>query len=202
MGRTKKHSRASIAKVEPSTSVATKPPPSTASLIEKAQHLITQCNYELAHKFLARVLDREPSHVSARELFGEVQLEIGELDAAKQVLSFLSVLVRNNPLNIPQTFESLIPPSPSAPIPPSSSAHLNLAQLSDNSREALHHYQAAVDILLPQLKGKVRASGNNIDVEDDVKAKAVSALVAMVEIWMSDLWSGLLYPRLQSSLTP
>lgn len=94
MGRTKtkKNSRASIAQLEPSTSVATKPPPSTASLIEKAQGLVTQCNYELAHKFLARVLDREPSHVSARELFGEVQLERGEFDAAKQVL-FISLLV-------------------------------------------------------------------------------------------------------------
>jgi predicted Zn-dependent protease len=87
MGRTKtkKKLRVATAKVEPSSSVAAKPPPSTAALLEKAQALLTQCNYELAHKFLARLLDHEPNHVSARELLGEVQLEMGELDAAKQV---------------------------------------------------------------------------------------------------------------------
>ncbi|KAF8529900.1 hypothetical protein JB92DRAFT_2782757 [Gautieria morchelliformis] len=172
MGRTKtkKKLRATTAKVEPSSSVATKPPPSIPSLLEKAQTLLTQCNYELAHKFLVRVLDHEPSHVSARELLGEVQLEMGELDAAKQ------------------TFESLLPPSPYASTPPSSSAHLNLAQLSQDPHGALRHYQAAVDILLPQLKGKKRALGEeSSDAEDEVGAKAVSALAAMVEIWMSDL---------------
>jgi Anaphase-promoting complex, cyclosome, subunit 3 len=93
--RTKKSLRASIGKVEPSTSVATNPAPSTASFFEKAQILVSQCNYDLAHKFLARVLDQEPTHVSARELFGEVQLEMGELDAAKMVLHFRDlVLVR------------------------------------------------------------------------------------------------------------
>ena len=90
MGRTKtrKNLGTSIVKVGPSASVAPKQPPSTASLIEKAQVLVTQCNYELAHKFLVRVLNQDPGHVSARELFGEVQLEMGELDAAKQVLNF------------------------------------------------------------------------------------------------------------------
>lgn len=91
--RTKKSLRASIGKVEPSTSVTTNPIPSTASLFEKAQVLVTQCNYELAHKFLVRVLDREPGHVNARELFGEVQLEMGELDAAKEVFYFRGLVL-------------------------------------------------------------------------------------------------------------
>lgn len=91
--RTKKSLRASIGKVEPSTSVTTNPIPSTASLFEKAQVLVTQCNYELAYKFLVRVLDREPGHVNARELFGEVQLEMGELDAAKEVFYFRGLVL-------------------------------------------------------------------------------------------------------------
>lgn len=55
-----------------------------------------------------------------------------------------------------------------------------------------------MNTLLPQLKGKKRASGDeSFDVEDETRAKAIGALVAMVEIWMSDLWSGPLYPKLR-----
>ncbi|KAF8514554.1 hypothetical protein BU17DRAFT_52517 [Hysterangium stoloniferum] len=171
MGRTKtkKPVRSSTAAQKAETSTATtREAPSTISLFEKAQELVVQCNYDLARKFLLRVLEQEPSLGSARELLGEVQLEMGELDTAKE------------------TFNSLLPPSPYAPITPSSSAHLNLAQLADDPQEALKHYQVATDILIAQLKGKDRAV-TDVDVEAEVKTKAVGALVAMVEIWMSDL---------------
>ncbi|KAF8588289.1 TPR-like protein [Ramaria rubella] len=169
MGRTKvkKNVRTSNIKVEPLSPVNPQTPPTTASIFEKAKILVTQCNYDLAHKFLVRVLEQEPNHTAARELLGEVCLEMGELEDATQM------------------FESLLPPSPYAPFPPSSSAYLNLAQLCEDPRDALRHYQAAADILLAQLKGKDRAIADQDD--DEVKAKAVGALVAMVEIWMSDL---------------
>jgi len=117
---------------------------------------------------LLRVLEQEPNHTGARELLGEVLLEVGDIEAAKQ------------------TFGCLLPPSPYAPLSPSSSAHLNLAQLCGDPRESLSHYQSAVDILLSQLKGKERAVTEE-DVESEPRSKAVSAIVAMVEIWMSDL---------------
>lgn len=68
-----------------------------------------------------------------------------------------------------------------------------LAQLSDDDpRLSLQHYQAAIDILLIQLKGKERAtdeSGKNDEAE--LKTNIVRALVGQVEIWMDptyDLW--------------
>ncbi|CDO73722.1 hypothetical protein BN946_scf185015.g50 [Trametes cinnabarina] len=144
-------------------------PPSVSALLEKAQELIVQCNYELAGRFAQRVLEREPANVEAKEMLGVVQLETGELDAAKE------------------TFSSLIPPHPNAPAVPPPSAHLYLAQLSDDDPHlALKHYQAAVDILSGQLKGKERAVDpvGATDDETELKRNIVRALIGMVEIWM------------------
>ena len=86
----------------------------------------------------------------------------------------------------------MLPLAAFAPSTPSSNAHLNLAQLcaEDDPRGALQHYQSAVDVLLGQLNGKERAvpSKEGEDGESEIRAKVVSALAAMVEIWMSDLW--------------
>ena len=90
-----------------------------------------------------------------------------------------------------QAFQSLLSPDSKSVPPPS--AHLYLAQLSDdNPRSALQHYGAAVNILMGQLKGKDRAlddAGRNDEVE--IKSNIVRALVGQVEIWMDpsyDLW--------------
>jgi len=86
----------------------------------------------------------------------------------------------------------LIPPHPDAPATPPPSAHLYLAQLSDDDpRLALEHYQAAVNILLAQLKGKDRAGEEGLKDEAELKSNVVRALVGQVEIWMDpqyDLW--------------
>ena len=59
--------------------------PTVAALLEKAQDLIVQCDYDLAGKFVERVLKRSPHNVEAKEILGVVQLETGLLDSAKQV---------------------------------------------------------------------------------------------------------------------
>jgi hypothetical protein len=56
----------------------------------------------------------------------------------------------------------------------------------------LEHYQAAVNILLGELKGKVRAIDENSKNDDDeIKSNTIRALISQVEIWMDpsyDLW--------------
>lgn len=59
--------------------------PAIEALLEKAQELIVQCDYDLAGKFVERVLKRAPENVEGKEILGVVQLETGLLDAAKQV---------------------------------------------------------------------------------------------------------------------
>lgn len=144
------------------------PLPAISALIEKAQGLIVQCDYELAGRFIVRALERAPNNAEALEIQGVVQLETGDLDAAKQ------------------TFQSLLPPSPVAPSSPPPAAHLYLAQLSDDPQMALQHYSAAVDILFAQLKGKERAmeSPSSKNDEQETKTTIVRALIGQVEIWM------------------
>lgn len=59
--------------------------PSISSLLEKAQELIIQCDYELAQRFIQRVIDKEPTNVEAREMMGVVLLEMGEVKDARLV---------------------------------------------------------------------------------------------------------------------
>ncbi|KAF5382171.1 hypothetical protein D9615_004402 [Tricholomella constricta] len=169
MGRTRTKKKASSKATDPSVQhAATQNAPSVASLLEKAQSFIVQCDYDLAQRFIGRILEQEPNNAEAKEMLGVVLLERGELDAAKE------------------TFLSLLPPNPDAPSPPPPSAHLYLAQLSaEDPRLALQHYQAAIDILSVQLKGKERATGETSkDDEVEFRSNIVRALVGQVEIWM------------------
>ncbi|KAJ7475873.1 hypothetical protein FB451DRAFT_1245083 [Mycena latifolia] len=162
--RTKKKTAARTAEVPASALPAA---PSIPALLEKAQSLIVQCDYDLALRFTTRILEQQPSNAEAKEMLGVIQLEMGEIDAARA------------------TFSSLLPPNPDAPSPPPPSAHLYLAQLSeDDPGLALKHYQAAIEILTVQLKGKERAMDLPRDDEAELKSNIVRALVGQVEIWM------------------
>lgn len=161
-----------------------KPEPTVEALLEKAQELIVQCDYDLAGEFVERVLKRAPDNVEGKEILGVVQLETGLLDAAKQ------------------TFLSLLPPSPGAPSPPPPAAHLYLAQLSDDDPQmALKHFAAAVDILTLQLKGKDRATDVNSvkSDEDETRRTIVRALIGQVEIWMDPAYDLCFDPAAESN---
>jgi tetratricopeptide (TPR) repeat protein len=157
--------------------------PAIEALLEKAQELIVQCDYDLARRFIDRVLNRAPDNAEAKEMLGVVQLETGLLDAAKQ------------------TFLSLLPPNPGAPSPTPPSAHLYLAQLSDNDPQmALKHFSAAVDILMLQLKGKERATDITLanNDEDETKRTIARALIGQVEIWMDPAYDLCFDPAAES----
>ncbi|EJD51287.1 TPR-like protein [Auricularia subglabra TFB-10046 SS5] len=141
-------------------------PPTVPKLLAKAQSLVAQCDFEMAQRFINRILEQEPANIDARELLGVVQLETGDVEKAQQ------------------TFQALLQ-LPNAP----ASAHLYLAQLEDDPRTALQHYEAAIDVFTTRLKGKDAppADGREPVSEDELKASIIRALCAMVEIWMSDL---------------
>ena len=69
-----------------------------------------------------------------------------------------------------------------------------LAQSALEPQEALGYYTTAVAMLEKSLKerdakGKSKASiGLDGELEAEEREQAVTALVAMIEIWMSDLW--------------
>ena len=84
MGRTKAKRLARASKVAQQQQPQQQTP-SIEALIEKTQSFIIQCDYPLAHKFAARVLQLDPTHREAQEMFGVILLELGEIDSAKQV---------------------------------------------------------------------------------------------------------------------
>ncbi|KAF9450901.1 TPR-like protein [Macrolepiota fuliginosa MF-IS2] len=172
MGRTrpkkKQHTKASDPPVQHVSSATAAKAPSIPALLEKVQELIVQCDYELALRFVRRILEQQPGSIEAREMLGVCLLETGEIDAAKEAFQFL-----------------VQPPSPQ---PPPASAHLYLAQIFDDDPTlALQHYQAAVDILINQLKGKQSTqnpTSNSTPDENEIKSNIVRALIGQVEIWM------------------
>lgn len=89
MGRTKPkkkaHTKATSTHVQQTPSTKSTKTPSTSALLEKAQELITQYDYELALRFLRRVLEQQPDNVEAKEMLGVCLLETGEIDDAKEV---------------------------------------------------------------------------------------------------------------------
>jgi Flp pilus assembly protein TadD len=87
MGRTKTKTKKS-ALVEVKGPQISSSEPSVTALYQKAQTLVEQCDYELAAKFLRRILERERTHVQARDLLGVVLLELGDLATAQTVSGF------------------------------------------------------------------------------------------------------------------
>jgi len=84
MGRTKpKTKQRSKQKAEPTKKFG--PAPTLEALFEKAQELIVQCDYELALRFVRRILEQDSSNVAAKEMLGIALLETGEVEEAKQV---------------------------------------------------------------------------------------------------------------------
>jgi len=88
MGRTRPKTRKARPPVAPDPTESQredKYEPTIKALLEKAQEMIVQCDYDLAGKFVERVLKRAPDNVEGKEILGVVQLETGLLGAAKQV---------------------------------------------------------------------------------------------------------------------
>ncbi|WWC63992.1 uncharacterized protein I303_106598 [Kwoniella dejecticola CBS 10117] len=154
---------------------ATAGPVSAASLIDKSHTLLAQSNFELAIKFLDRALELEPTNAEARELVGIAELEAGDEDRGREHLL------------------QLFPPHAAEP-PSHPSPYLYLAQSASEPQEALGYYSTATAMIEKRIaeqdrKGKGRQANDGEEEEeiDEERQMAVTALVAMIEIWMSDL---------------
>ena len=87
-----------------------------------------------------------------------------------------------------QIFLSLIPPSARAPKTPPPTAYLYLAQLSeDDPAGSLELYKTGLDIVIERLK-HIESSSNEGTLKLELQKMAIRTIIAMVEIWMSDLW--------------
>lgn len=114
MGRTRTKKQAAAKNVEPPAS-SPQVPPSIPALLQKAQSLIVQCDYELAQRFITRVLEQQPSHAEAKEMLGVAQLELGEIEAARAVGFLFDAL--HSLLNIIIDIHCAFAPASGCPVP-------------------------------------------------------------------------------------
>src|SRR3954454_7838354 len=75
--------------------------------------------------------------------------------------------------------------SPPCPTP---SPYLYLAQTASSAHEALMYYETAVNLFSSTLTAIAAGSAANGQDVEGMKKDYVTALIAMIEIWMSDLW--------------
>jgi len=158
--------------------------------VDKAHTLLAQSNFELAAQFLDRALELEPANLEARELLGVAHLEAGDPEVGRTVRD--AVMTSRRWRLMRQHLLQLLPPH-TTEAPTSPSIYLYLAQSANDPQEALGYYTTAVAILEKTLKerdakGKGKASESGDGNEAEEREMAVTALVAMIEIWMSDLW--------------
>ena len=85
MGRARNKRKAISKATEPPVQHTNSKSPSVASLLEKAQSLIVQSDYDLAQRFIRRILEQQPDNAEAKEMLGVVLLELGEIGGAKEV---------------------------------------------------------------------------------------------------------------------
>lgn len=85
MGRTKLKKKVHTKEATDQHFSESKKAPSTPSLLAKAQSLIVQCDYDLALRFINRILAQDPKNAEAKEMLGVALLETGEIERAKQV---------------------------------------------------------------------------------------------------------------------
>jgi hypothetical protein len=94
-------------------------------------------------------------------------------------------------LTVDQHLLRLFPPHASQP-PQHPSPYLYLAQTAADPHEALGYYSTAAAMIENKLKAvssaPLSAGAEGEDDESETRAMGVRALVAMIEIWMSDLW--------------
>jgi Flp pilus assembly protein TadD len=94
MGRTrtkkKAHTKASDPPVQYSTPSKV---PSIQPLLEKSQSLIVQCDYELALRFIHRILEQDAKNAAAKEMLGVALLETGEIEKAKLVRFSVYIMI-------------------------------------------------------------------------------------------------------------
>ncbi|KAI0303750.1 TPR-like protein [Multifurca ochricompacta] len=170
MGRSRLKSRKARPPAAELTEIK-KSEPTTDDLLLKAQELIVRCDYDLAGRFVERVLQRAPDNAEAKEILG---------------VTFLSLLPPN-------------PGAPSSP-PPAAHLYLAQLS-DDDPQMALKHFASAVDILMLQLKGKERAVDSTLTKfdEDETRRTIVRALVGQVEIWMDPAYDLCFDPTAESN---
>ncbi|PRQ76863.1 hypothetical protein AAT19DRAFT_12281 [Rhodotorula toruloides] len=220
MGRTKAR-RKQASKADNFPSNATAPAPSTSAqappsvtvealLVQSAQR-IAALDYDRAKKLCFQAVQLANKELQekgdgadprmlrdALEILGTVELELGDIAEAKEVLSGsrdILPCIQAHRRVLSQHFAASIQLASATP-DPSPAPHLYLAQLSETPQESLTHFGNALAILQAKLAALERAklgldggAGTQEELEDEgeIRRSASRALVGMTELYLTDL---------------
>lgn len=149
---------------------APEPKPTVPELIASATVLLHEQND--THKALALVtlaLTQAPASLPALELLAEIHIELGDEDTARAIFEKAVELDPQGERSGPEKF-------------------LWLAQLGQGGEDMMRWYTRGVEVLRRWMQTRDAAKGGKPD-ERDLDGKLCSALCAMAEIYMTDLWS-------------
>ena len=84
-----------------------------------------------------------------------------------------------------QHLSKLLPPHIQDPAP---STYLYLAQTAPTPQEALQLYESAIQLLQAKVNALQDGMNEEGETKEELMKECITAFVAMIEIWMSDLW--------------
>ncbi|GFR79364.1 TPR repeat-containing protein YDR161W [Elysia marginata] len=135
-------------------------------LLDKAEQLIDEFNYELAQKFCQRALEMEPDNVRALETSASLLLELGDIESAKHCLGRAVEVCPETGFN----------------------KYMTLGQLMEGAT-AVQCYQKGVELMLSE-KEKQHAEEVAAACSDDrpvTDRDISSAYCAIAELYLTDL---------------
>ncbi|KAM5157333.1 LOW QUALITY PROTEIN: uncharacterized protein ACMZJ9_008656 [Mantella aurantiaca] len=139
---------------------------SVHQLLEKAEEYLDNFNYEMARLFCQRALDMEPDNLETLGMMGNVCMELGDADKAKQI-SFCAEL------------------SPDK----GHAKYMCLGQIHCKE-EAVQYFQKGLQIMIRTYQSQPQASGAASWQEEEIEVTAMdvsAAFCSVAEIYLTDL---------------
>jgi tetratricopeptide (TPR) repeat protein len=187
--KSKQHSKSSLNRVAPSPSKPTSPPGNPTILLSKATSALQQGDIAGALPFAKRALsiattnDDEEDVLPALNLLGEIHIELGEIDSARECFLRAAAIDEDGDIDEdsgggPEKF-------------------LWLAQLSEEGgEESVGWFEKGAEALRRQIQGLIESSKTGVEgnggqvlamVLEGKRRKLAMALCGVVEVYMTDL---------------
>ncbi|XP_072010975.1 uncharacterized protein [Engystomops pustulosus] len=135
-------------------------------LLEKTEEYLDNFNFEMAQLFCQRALDLEPENLEILDMMGNICMELGDADKARQV------------------FLKAVELSPDK----GHTKYMCLGQIH-SKEEALCYFQKGIDLMIRTYQSQAQESGAaNFADEMEVTTKDIStAFCSVAEIYLTDL---------------
>jgi len=127
-------------------------------LIARAEACMDSCDFELAEKFYSKVLELDPSNCDIMEVLGEVLVDLGKVDKAKELFT-RSIAIA----------------------PDVASKYMNLGQLLEGE-EAITNFRKGIGLMLVNKQKLSKKKNSTIEIDEGLSA----AYCSIAEVYLTD----------------